>query len=283
MDATTIDFDLPCARCDYNLRTQQRDGVCPECGHSVDASVGAFARRHDRYLAVRARGVAWMRTIRGGCLIALAATLLFVTGGLATRPSSSNVPLAIVLMLPAATAIVFAFWAMWRWFSFGRRPFNAIGRLAVAWSVAAFLASNFTDRWLRYWFGRDARLPPSIDSLIYDVTDTLGATLSTILPITFSLAFARFSYLCWLAGWRFFAACAAIVSLVAACWLIPRWPQFSGTVFGVRWWYVMNWIAVAFWVALPISFAAMAYTLTRAIRLGGFPEASSSPSPRPTR
>lgn len=35
----TVDFDSPCSRCGYNLRTLACDGLCPECGHGVGDSL----------------------------------------------------------------------------------------------------------------------------------------------------------------------------------------------------------------------------------------------------
>lgn len=39
-ESTRIATDLPCRRCGYNLRGQQPDGRCPECGESVAWSTG---------------------------------------------------------------------------------------------------------------------------------------------------------------------------------------------------------------------------------------------------
>lgn len=37
-----VDIDLPCVGCDYNLRTQPRDGHCPECAQPVAESLSGF-------------------------------------------------------------------------------------------------------------------------------------------------------------------------------------------------------------------------------------------------
>jgi hypothetical protein len=39
---TTVAGDLPCRRCDYNLRTLPAAGRCPECGESTASSLAAF-------------------------------------------------------------------------------------------------------------------------------------------------------------------------------------------------------------------------------------------------
>jgi len=45
LDDSRIDLDLRCVECGYNLRTARKDGVCPECGGSVQPSISAFLRR----------------------------------------------------------------------------------------------------------------------------------------------------------------------------------------------------------------------------------------------
>lgn len=38
-DGISIDQDLLCSKCDYNLRMQTRDGVCPECGTAIETTI----------------------------------------------------------------------------------------------------------------------------------------------------------------------------------------------------------------------------------------------------
>ena len=61
--STRIDFDLPCVKCDYNLRTRPADGVCPECATPIRDSL-----RPD---LLRFADVRWLGTIRNGMGIAL--------------------------------------------------------------------------------------------------------------------------------------------------------------------------------------------------------------------
>lgn len=280
-----IDIDLPCARCGYNLRTRPRDGVCPECGDSVSASVDAFARLHEKYLAIRRRGVAWMTTIRTGVLLALAAWILFVSTSmpsLGRRAPSGGVD-AVVAVLPSTTSLVVFFWGMWRWFAPGRTGPLRLARAVLVIALASFIASRFDSYWIRYYFGRDAALPRSIEPWFYGALQSLAATLWLALPAALAIAFARYAQLCWLARRRVLMAHAAIVVLVAALWPIDPWPRRFAMVLGVRWGQVVDMGSAMLLFSLPVSFAALAYTLTRAIRLGGLPEASSrsSPSPRP--
>lgn len=39
---TTIDHDLPCLSCSYNLRTLAQDGRCPECNTPVATTLAAY-------------------------------------------------------------------------------------------------------------------------------------------------------------------------------------------------------------------------------------------------
>lgn len=62
-DQGRIDHDLPCASCDYNLRTISPDATCPECGQVVTASLDptrlCFANR------------IWLRQITRGLTLTL--------------------------------------------------------------------------------------------------------------------------------------------------------------------------------------------------------------------
>jgi uncharacterized repeat protein (TIGR04138 family) len=46
-DAPTIDGDLPCLECGYNLRSLASDGRCPECGLEVADSVVGSSEAND--------------------------------------------------------------------------------------------------------------------------------------------------------------------------------------------------------------------------------------------
>jgi hypothetical protein len=66
----TIETDLPCAQCGYNLRTQPADGRCPECNHPVAVSVEAH-RGGDPF---NRRRIAW------GAAAVVVALFLISTG-----------------------------------------------------------------------------------------------------------------------------------------------------------------------------------------------------------
>lgn len=56
--APTVEFDMPCVGCGYNLRSIVTSGICPECGAAVADS---FAHG---WLVFADRG--WLETLRGG-------------------------------------------------------------------------------------------------------------------------------------------------------------------------------------------------------------------------
>ncbi len=58
----TIDTDLPCFFCQYNLRTLALDGICPECGNPVQKCIrqGWLIFADPRWLAKLRRGVTIM-------------------------------------------------------------------------------------------------------------------------------------------------------------------------------------------------------------------------------
>ncbi len=68
--ATHINFDIPCARCGYNLRSLSRKGECPECGHPVWRSLlGEDLAQADP---------AWLRLQRLGLLLAIASVAIYI-------------------------------------------------------------------------------------------------------------------------------------------------------------------------------------------------------------
>ena len=85
LSTATLEADVPCAKCDYNLRGLLSDGRCPECGEPIASSL-----RPDRLLFANPK---WLSTI------ALGQTLIF--GTMIALPILSGVAfVAIVLLRP---------------------------------------------------------------------------------------------------------------------------------------------------------------------------------------
>ena len=72
-----IDQDLPCAKCEYNLRALSPEGLCPECGNPIRQSLnrwGECGRPSPTYRLVRvaiisATAASWMVNVVGCSLI----------------------------------------------------------------------------------------------------------------------------------------------------------------------------------------------------------------------
>lgn len=69
--AETVDADLPCAGCGYNLRSARGDGVCTECGLAVARSLG----RDNPLWESRP---AWLRSLSCGVWMMIAAQALLI-------------------------------------------------------------------------------------------------------------------------------------------------------------------------------------------------------------
>jgi len=86
----TIDFDLPCRSCRYNLRGQRTDGNCPECGAPVaDAMISNRLCDADP---------AWLDALRRGAFWIVVG--IFTTLGI----GFFNMPLSLFFMPPTTMA-----------------------------------------------------------------------------------------------------------------------------------------------------------------------------------
>src|SRR5205814_37752 len=72
-----ISRDISCISCGYNLRTLSVSAVCPECGTTIEKSLTT-----DRLDAADPR---WLRRVRWGVWLLMAAPLPGVAAGLLTR------------------------------------------------------------------------------------------------------------------------------------------------------------------------------------------------------
>lgn len=91
----TIDRDLPCARCGYNLRGIAGDDKCPECGSPVEYSLhGDWLRYADRYWAKQVlRGLQWTMVSRAAIAILFVINIAIVLIGSLVIPQGVDTPI----------------------------------------------------------------------------------------------------------------------------------------------------------------------------------------------
>ena len=76
----TLQHDIPCVHCGYDLRGLAGDGLCPECGGAIRESVIRFRQLHAAALPRLAdMPRAWVITLASGCtMLALLVVAVFV-------------------------------------------------------------------------------------------------------------------------------------------------------------------------------------------------------------
>jgi hypothetical protein len=81
---TTVDHDVPCRKCSYNLRGLSTDGRCPECGQPVGLSItGDLLRYSDPdWVAKLRKGINLILT---GIVVMIVGVLLVVALGIVAR------------------------------------------------------------------------------------------------------------------------------------------------------------------------------------------------------
>jgi hypothetical protein len=88
MEGQAIATDVPCVRCGYNLRMQSVEGVCPECGLTVKASLEQTILK---WGPRRLRRIAWGMRIAGATAIAVAVTFaVYLMLGMRVVPIIKN-------------------------------------------------------------------------------------------------------------------------------------------------------------------------------------------------
>lgn len=160
----TMDFDMPCTACGYNLRWARAGGQCPECGQRNMVTLETYVRRSS-FRKVDLRDFSrvpttMLRHVRVGAAYALVANLLVVAGALAPESWHARyTPTRAAILYALCGAIGFGALAVYR---HGRaaRPawlriamylgaFSAVGFIAmVGISADARGADSFAARWL---------------------------------------------------------------------------------------------------------------------------------------
>jgi hypothetical protein len=80
---------LDCTRCGYSLRTLDRDGVCPECGQVVAASIEEVAQREATFgPPLRDHSATWLWAAASGFFVFLAGGSVIICADLSTSPPS---------------------------------------------------------------------------------------------------------------------------------------------------------------------------------------------------
>jgi len=80
----TIEMDLPCAQCTYNLRGLDEYGHCPECGLQIVRSIIAYRQKQSKTPdPLESSGAAWLGEQIEGIWVLLLALLLAVAGEMA--------------------------------------------------------------------------------------------------------------------------------------------------------------------------------------------------------
>ena len=176
--ATTLQHDVPCLRCAYDLRGLRGDGLCPECGTPIAQSVRRFIEMNvvvARPLAVMPR--AWVLKLAAGCtLLALLTIAVFVvtTVQLLFDPSWWRA------WTPIQVLMVIAFWLLvWP------EPSDAARRTgdrALRWAVA--LGGIICAAWMIL------RMSPLIEARLARAAAPLYALLAaaTTAAVLFHLA-----------------------------------------------------------------------------------------------
>ena len=314
----TIETDLPCARCGYNLRTLPRDGACPECGESTARSVVVDTEKHDgirRLAAVAMHRLSSARRATGFAIGAWCAASLMILMPASVLNRHVTVSMGLACLLPLVGSFVLGCFAAWHaagWYT---------SRLAKAWlrmlsivAIASCGLSQINDSWAIAWLPTWVVSRERVTRLI-DAAGAVGflAEVVSLLPIALTLGlFAEMAGCArskrlrgGLVALMLLAGLAGVFDLVAAASTRYR-PAISAMVIRVSpvgTWPVAAFAPrlltsdssvrsllsaavaglLAFHAALLLAFLALHRLLTRAIQLGELPAASSrsSPAPRP--
>jgi hypothetical protein len=222
----TIDFDLPCARCGYNLRTLPREGMCPECGEYVGPSLAAHAAHHaasGRLAALSPQ----QRDAMSDAVWLVGASWLFglMTAAIPADALHARIDNAagIFVLLPMSACFVLGCWAARR-ASFGLPASQAT--VGCRWLPIAVLAGcaceHLNDSWIRAWLpfalARDVRVV-NASQIVTALGNLMAFANWVVIGLSFTL-FARASGYAGRRGLRAFFAAAGIASVLLAVFVI---------------------------------------------------------------
>jgi hypothetical protein len=176
--AISLEQNVPCENCGYNLRGLTVPGRCPECGTDLEPSIRAHQAHAHELLPP---DPAWAAKIRAGVCLALVALALmvlpfFLPSGWFRMPFRnaplSRTPGRIVLLSIECVAWTLAWAAAWRLASREPVPNEPARRGAIAvslrWLSTAYMLVPFCWAWPTWdtQYPRGARLIPFLALLI---------------------------------------------------------------------------------------------------------------------
>jgi hypothetical protein len=162
--AATIDADVRCIRCGYNLRSLPKTHHCPECGDDVAPSILAFeiasaAEKPDLEFS----DVRWLTSLRDGAIAGLASVTLMVLIGIAPEWAFARKsrPREIMLGVLCASWVLagFSVWKLGRPEKAGSTILSHVSVLRVCtvmWTAMSFMLGRWVERLPRqadYVFG----------------------------------------------------------------------------------------------------------------------------------
>ena len=188
----TIDRDLPCHRCGYNLRTLPAGGVCPECEAPVRASLDF----HEHYGIDDGPA---MRIRRGLALILVALAIAVATATVLGASGIVLSPAAMAAVQILMNALMIAMTVgVWRSTgTTGRRRGQSRLGVAARWLFVLLLVQSVASEWLtpttlatprrgewpawlRYWyFAVGTKLVPGLAILSYGLC---LASVAAVMP-----------------------------------------------------------------------------------------------------
>lgn len=214
--AESIDFDLPCARCAYNLRTRPRDGACPECGGSIAVSRRAYVIRASPLGRLRLIEPARLHAARRGLTLAIASIAAAGVGLLYGEPRSFLPWWAGSLWLaPPVAVYVLGSWAAWHLAGLWPRVVARVVRGAVVIQLIGFALCFVHVRWLRFYFDLPVPMMWQIEQNVLPMIEALARPMMIAWPPAIAATFGAFVTVLWLAGHRVRAGALALIGLGA--------------------------------------------------------------------
>jgi hypothetical protein len=192
-----VETDLPCVGCQYNLRTQPLDGLCPECGKPIRATL--------QFPHLRRSAPRWLTSLVDSVTVLLTAFGFAVACYWTNRGRDDPLP---VLLGTAAWALAwFAVWLLTR-----PEP----GRNSRAGRAAAWMLRVCTTLPYLGVFGA----PQLIESFVRNDLELWGTLIAAALMVfVLPATFLYYDHLCD-AAYRL-ANRHLAWQAAAMCWLLP--------------------------------------------------------------